>query len=158
MGGEVPFLSHTQILCRAVVTLLPVIGKANVKINIIKVREKSVSILRMGIMVSHSHTAIAAPYLKSKSPFPKLSLPMNKLGIIMCTEQGDIYKAEAVTYDACSYCHWVPMLQTMISSSPYFLGRMTLCLEPVAPHTREAGWSAHNHAAFCLLDAWKRNA
>lgn len=42
-------------------------------------------------MVSHSHTAIAAPYLKSKSPFPKLSLPMNKLGIIMCTEQGDIY-------------------------------------------------------------------
>lgn len=66
--------SHTQTLCRAVVTLLPGIGKANVKINIIKVREKSVSISRMGMMVSHSHTAISAPYLIVKVTFPQTQL------------------------------------------------------------------------------------
>lgn len=110
MGGEVPFLIYTQTLCRALVTLLPGTGKANVKINICKGKEKSVSISRMGMMVSHSHTAIAAPYQIVKSPFPKLSLPRNKLGIRMFTEQGDVYKAEAVTYDTCSYCHWVPIL------------------------------------------------
>lgn len=76
----------------------------------------------------------------------------------MFTEQGDVYKVEAVTYDTCSYCHWVPILYTMISSSPYFLVRMPFCLESVEPHTREAGWPAHNHAAFCLLGAWERDA
>lgn len=68
----------------------------------------------------------------------------------MFTEQGDVYKVEAVTYDACSYCHWVPVLHAMISSSPYFLVRMPLCLEPVEAHTREAGWPAQ---PCCLLPA-----
>ena len=72
--GEVPFLIYTQILCRALVTLMPGTGKANVKINICKGKEKSVSISRMGMMVSHSHTAVAAPYQIVKVTFPQTQL------------------------------------------------------------------------------------